>query len=262
MKAPTTTQWIRRAAQRLSTGSARLATHLSGRALGQGRRIWHRCWSWLAEASGVAWLLRLAVLLAAAWILRKIATTVATGLAHTIADRRLPWLMWGAAVAWIIGAYRYGRPDWEPKTPPAEPEPPAEQEPTASAGTPAVSPTALVATVRDIGTPHAHLKPIAEYLHTTTDEVRATAAAMGWPVKDVRMQGRSSTAGLRWDEVPPPPETDPYPGVVGAGQRADDNDDDSDGAEPEKGLRVVRTESGLTVYDLADTHRRRGTVGH
>jgi hypothetical protein len=75
-------------------------------------------------------------------------------------------------------------------------------------------------------TPHAQLKPLAEHLGTTTDAVRATAAGLGWAVKDVRMQGRSASAGLRWDEAPSPEQAYPSPGVVGAGQPADDNDDD------------------------------------
>lgn len=205
----------------------------------------------------MAWLVRVAVLLGVAWVLRKIATTLAVGLARTVADGGAPWLMWGAAVVWIAAAYRCGRPGWEPKQSPEDEAPAADGDdaPTASAPAewPPISPVELVAAVRDIGTPHAQLKPLAAHLRTTTDAVRAAAAAQGWPVKDVRMQGRSASAGLAW----PPPELPPLGGVVGAGQRADDNDDDSGGEGPEKGLRVVRTESGLTVYDLAERHRRR-----
>ena len=80
--------------------------------------------------------------------------------------------------------------------------------------------------MREVGTPHAQLKPLAEHLRTTTDAVRAAAAGMGWAVKDVRMQGRSASAGLRWDEVPSPEQAYPDPGVVGAGQLADDDNDD------------------------------------
>ncbi|WP_327671847.1 MULTISPECIES: hypothetical protein [unclassified Streptomyces] len=261
MKAPSTMQWIRRAGQRLSTGSGRLATHLATRALGTGRRLWDRCRTWLAEVSGVAWLVRVAVLLGVAWILQKIAAVLAVGLARTVADGGAPWLMWGAALVWIVAAYRCGRPGWTPKPTPDEETPGTDEEavPTgrAPAEWPPISPVALVAAVRDVGTPHAQLKPLAEHLRTTTDAVRAAAAAQGWPVKDVRMQGRSASAGLAW----PPPELPPLDDVVGAGQRADDNDDDTSEEGPEKGLRVVRTESGLTVYDLADRHRRRGTVG-
>ncbi|MEU6597876.1 hypothetical protein [Streptomyces flaveolus] len=222
-------------------------------------------------------MLRLAVLLGAAALLRKIAVAVAGGVYGRVADGGAPVVMFGAAALFTVAAYRCGHPDWKPKpksaaaaeTPEAEPGEEADADTDVPAGTvaepkptgpPPISPAALVAAVRDIGTPHAQLKPLAEHLGTTTDVVRATAAGMGWQVKDVRMAGRSASAGLRWDEVPSPPPADPFPSVVGAGQPADDNDDDIGGEGPEKGVRVVRTDGGLIVYDLADTHRRRGTV--
>ncbi len=270
-RAPSTMQWIRQAGQRIATGSARLATHLASRALHAALRLWRRATSWLGEASGISWLLRLAVLIAAAALLRKIFTAVAAAVYVRVESGAAPWLMWGAASVWVVAAYRCGRDDWEPRRPThestpdgeqlandASPEPDAEQTP---AGPLPVSPVALVAAVRDIGTPHAQLKPIAEHLGTTTDTVRATAAEMGWPVKDVRMAGRSTSAGLRWDECPSPAPPDPSPGVVGAGQPADDNDDDSGSEKPEEGIAVRRTDGGLVIYDLADTHRRRGIVG-
>lgn len=263
MTAPTTRQWIRQAGQRLSTGSGRLATHLAARTLGKARSIWDRCRAWLAEASGVAWLLRLAILLSVAWVLRKIATAVATGLSRTVTDGGAPWLLWGTAAAWIIGAYRCGHPDWKPKPrsadePPAAetPQPDTEQTPAGPPPISPISPVALVAAVRDVGTPHAQLKPLAEHLRTTTDAVRAAAAAQGWPVKDVRMDGRSSSAGLAW----PPPPLPPLSGVVGADQHADDNDDDSASEGTEKGLRVEAIgQGGAVVYDPADTIRHHKT---
>jgi hypothetical protein len=128
------------------------------------------------------------------------------------------------------------RDGWEPRHP--APEPSADDEQRADgdqakdsaveqapAGPPPISPVALIAAARDIGTPHAQLKPIAEHLSTTTDVVRAAAAGMGWPIKDVRMAGRSASAGLRWDECPSPAPVDPSPGVVGTGRAADDNHD-------------------------------------
>ncbi|MFF3928582.1 hypothetical protein [Streptomyces hirsutus] len=261
----TTMQWIRQAAQRISTGSVRLAVHLTTQAIDRGRRIWRRATGWLGKASGAGWLLRLAVLLAVAAVLRKIVTAVAVGMYARVESGAVPWLMWGAAGMWVVAAYRCSRDDWEPKKPAAKEETAAEQPAPATesapAGPPPVSPVALVAAVRDIGTPHAQLKPLAEHLGTTTDAVRAAAAEIGWPVKDVRMQGRSSTAGLRWDDCPSPTILAPSPGVVGAGQPADDNDDDSDREGPQKGIDVRRTNGGLIIYDLADRHRRRGIVG-
>jgi hypothetical protein len=268
-RVPSTMQWIRQAGQRIATGSGRLATHLASRALHLGRRVWQRSAGWLGEASGLGWLLRLALLVFALAVVRKVAAAVGGGLYAAVDDGRAPGLMWGMAGLWVVAAYRCGRDGWKPKRPVSEqptggeqPEPDGqEQQAAAPAGPPPVSPVALIAAVRDIGTPHAQLKPLAEHLGTTTDAVRAAAAGMGWPVKDVRMAGRSASAGLRWDECPSPDQDDPSPGVVGAGERADDNDDDSDRDDPREGIAVRRTDGGLIIYDLADTHRRRGIVG-
>ncbi|WP_225825619.1 hypothetical protein [Streptomyces naphthomycinicus] len=272
MSAPTTLQWLRTAVDRIAIGSGRLATDRAGRTVQSARRTHARARAWVTESSGLAKAIRITLLVAAAAGIRKAGGHVA----HWAYDRIESGAWWqllvASAVAWLVGAYRAGRDDWQPKQrpepaalPPGETQPADEEQPEspieqAPPGPPPISPVALVAAVRDIGTPHAQLKPLAEYLGTTTDVVRSVAAGMGWPVKDVRMAGRSASAGLRWDEVPSPPPTDPSPGVVGAGERADDNDDDSGGEGPGEGVRVVRTDGGLIVYDLADTHRRRGTV--
>ncbi|MEU7399996.1 hypothetical protein [Streptomyces sp. NPDC044948] len=270
-RAPSTMQWIRQAGQRIATGSGRLATHLASRTLHLGSRAWQRSTGWLGEASGLGWLLRLAVLIGAAAILRKVATALAAGVYVRVEAGAAPWLMWGAAGLWVVAAYRCGRDDWKPKGPVAEQQGGEQMETDGQVQEPAespapaaprrVSPVALIATVRDIGTPHAQLKPIAEHLGTTTDAVRAAAVGMGWPVKDVRMAGRSASAGLRWDECPSPDQVDSSPGVVGAGERADDNDDDTGGEGAREGIDVRRTNGGLIIYDLADRHRRRGVVG-
>ncbi|MFE6408501.1 hypothetical protein ACFVOR_16380 [Streptomyces sp. NPDC057837] len=270
MSAPTTMQWLRQALHQVATGSGLLAAHLASRAVLAARRIWRRARGWLGESSGISWLLRLAALLAVAALLRKIIATVTVAVYERVHAGAAPWLLWGAALVWVVASYRCGRDGWRPASEagPAAAEPEREdqeQRPaveSAPAGPPPVSPVALIAAVRDIGTPHAQLKPLAEHLGTTTDAVRAAAAALGWPVKDVRMAGRSSTAGLRWDEAPSPATPPPPRDVVGAGQAADDNDDDTDGPEPGEGVRAVRKEGGWRLYDLADVARRRGRVGH
>lgn len=173
------------------------------------------------------------------------------------------WTMWAAGVVLVLAGYHAGRPDavfedsdeefqgelgdegWE-----------AERVVDRAPGPPPVFPVELVAAVRDIGTPNAQLVPLAEHLGTTTDEVRAAAQRMAWAVKDVRMAGRSASAGLRWDECPSPDEVYPSPNVVGAGQPADDNDDDSEDGGSEKGLRVVPLGyEARIIYDPADTIR-------
>jgi hypothetical protein len=271
VSAPSTVQWLRRAVHRVAVGSQRRALYLATWFLHRARAGWGRARGWLAEGEGLGWLLRAAVLLGLAAFLRKIGTAVLLGIWHRVEDGGAPWLMWAAAVCWTVSAYRAGAEDWEPKRPaiPAEgqaqPEPAADTEKgtvegTAGAtlpapGAPPVSSVELVAAVRDIGTPHAQLKPLAEHLRTTTDAVRAAAAEVGWPVKDVRMQGRSASAGLRWDDCPSPEDAYPLPDVVGAGQPADDNDDDTGGEGAREGLDVRRTDTGQTMYDLAEQHR-------
>lgn len=265
MSAPTTVQWLRRAVERIAVGSGRRATQIGTAAVRAVCRIWDDGTGWLDKATGIiSWTLRAALLLGAALIARKIVTAVATGLYGHIAHGGAPWLLWGAALAWTVAAYRAGADGWTPRKTAVEeaPETPTEsqEEPTAEEppSTPSTtwrpSTVELVAAVRDIGTPHAQLKPLAEHLRVTTDTVRAVAAEMGWRVKDVRMVGRSASAGLRWDEMPSYPPLDPLPGVVGAGQAADDNDDDTNG-EPREGLRVRRTDTAHYIYDPADNHR-------
>lgn len=271
MRAPSTVQWLRAAVHRIAVGSGRRATYLAAWTLHRGRSIWARATGWLGEGEGVGWLLRLVVLLGLGAILRKILTTVALGIYHRVEHGGAPWLMWGAAVCWTVSAYRAGADDWKPKRP-ATPDTPAadEQEAPASEGesgnaeqppaeqpkTPPVSSVALVAAVRDVGTPHAQLKPLAEHLGTTTDAVRAAAAGLGWAVKDVRMQGRSASAGLRWDEVPSPPPVAPSEASSVQVGAADDNDDDRPGEGHGEGLRVVAIgQGGRVVHHPAEVVR-------
>ncbi|MFF9002631.1 hypothetical protein ACF1GW_35590 [Streptomyces achromogenes] len=273
MSAPTTAQWLRTAVDRVAVGSTRLAAYRGGRLIRGARSRYKRIRAWVGESRGFDKWLRVALLVGAALVARAVGVALARWAYDRIQSGAWWHLLVAAALAWTSAAYRAGRADWQPTPDPApadvapdgdeEADAAGEQpEPTeqAPAGPPPVSPDELVAAVRDIGTPHAQLKPLADHLGTTTDAVRAAARRMGWAVKDVRMAGRSSAAGLRGDEAPSPPPAEPLPGVVGAGQPADDNDDDTDGEGPGEGVRVVRTDGGLIIYDLADTHRRRGTV--
>lgn len=269
MSAPSTVQWLRTAVHRIAVGSGRRATYLAAWTLHRGRRIWTRATGWLGEGEGIGWLLRLAVLLGLAAILRKTLTAVAVGIYHRIEDGGAPLLLWGTAACWIVSAYRAGADDWKPKRPaaPAPADADQEQAPPEQAGgeeppaaveqpkAPPVSPVALVAAVRDVGTPHAQLKPLAAHLATTTDAVRAAAAGIGWPVKDVRMEGRSSSAGLRWDDCPSPPPVAP-PEASSAQVGATDDNDDRPGEGHEERLRVVAIgQGGVVVQRLAEMVR-------
>jgi hypothetical protein len=242
-------QWLRTATDRVSDGSRRIGARIVGRVLrALGDRIGRWPW-WVQIALAYAALLRGPALLAG--LGDRVHTQVESG----------AWsgLLTVSAVLWVVAAYRVGgRPELAPAEPEAdEQEQEADTPPVAtSPGSLPVSPVALVAAVRDVGTPHAQLKPLAQHLGTTTDAVRATAQGMAWAVKDVRMAGRSASAGLRWDECPSPEQVYPSPGVVGAGQPADDNDDDTIESGAQKGFRVVPIgQSGTVVHDPAETIR-------
>ncbi|MEH0574326.1 hypothetical protein QBA54_07480 [Streptomyces sp. B21-108] len=265
MSAPTTMQWIRQAGHRIGTGSGRLAALLASGTLRRGRTVWRRCTGWLGESTGLAWLLRAGLLLLAAMAVRKVGTAVATGVYERAASGAAPGLLWGTAAVWVIAAYRVGREGWTPKEQPEPADAGTREEPATEADepTPAAAPAErpvmlgeLVRAVQSIGTPHAQLVPLAAHLGVTTDAVRATAARAGWEVKDVRMQGRSSTHGLRADEAPPLPSPAPSRAVVGAGQPADDNDDDRGGGGRGEGLRVEAIgQAGVVVHHPAEVVR-------
>ena len=266
MSAPTTMQWLRTAASRISVGSGRLATHQARRAVDFGRRRYEAIAGWVGKSSGLAWLAKVALLLVLASRIRILLTAIAERVYERVESGAWGGLLFTAAGLWLVGAYRAGRDGWEPKQRP-KPTQPVDEEPAGEdeqppITPPPVSPVALVSAVRDIGTPHAQLKPLAEHLGTTTDEVRAAAQRMAWAVKDVRMQGRSASAGLRWDEAPSPSEAYPHPTVVGTGQAADDDNDDTNAQEPEERFRVVPIGSeGHIVYDAQDTVRHHKVSG-
>jgi hypothetical protein len=265
---------------RVYDGSVQLALHGVARSYTRARDRVRRIAGWVGAADGFDKLMRLGFLALLILVVRKVATAIVVWAYHRITSGTWGLPLFLAAAVWIVAAYRAGHPDWTPKPPkqrPAEASPdqaaadgdshaqdadPAgavalEKQPPA----PPVEPAELVAAVRAIGTPHAQLKPLAEHLSASTDAVRATAARLGWEVKDVRMAGRSASAGLRGDEAPSLPPPEPLPGVVGAGQPADDNDDDSGQGSPRKGLRVEPIGlGGRLVHDPADVIRHHKTT--
>ncbi|MFF5670277.1 hypothetical protein ACFY8S_09090 [Streptomyces hygroscopicus] len=273
----TTMEWIRAAAQRISRGSGRLCWLIARRVTSRGAAR-ARAWgsgitSWLSEATGPAWLLRLALLVGAAAVARKILLAFGRSLGHAHAPEGLMWVL---ALVWLIAAWRIGRPDWQPPTEqkteqaPIEetaekPDEDAEDEPPAEPHTRPAPPTLdqLRAAVAEIGTPHAHVAALAEHLGTTADLVRERLAAAGIPVDAVRMKGRGSSTGVRAEDLPPlsGPSSAPPGGVVAAGQSANNDNNNAEDGAPEKGLRVERIgQSGAIIRDPAETARRREAV--
>lgn len=241
MTAPTSAQWVRAAATRLTLGSTRLSVHLTRRIAAWIRHTWQRTTAWLGDATGIAWALRLAVLLAAAWILRKLGVSVATAAARRIDSS--PRLLWPALALWIIAAWRAGHPDWQP-TPAAaaaeeqEPEEPAPVSLAKDHDRAGPRLDDVLTAARTLGTPHVHLAAIEEHLKTPRGAVRPVLTAAGIPIADVRMQGRGTSTGIRGSDIPPPaPPSEGFAvGVVGAGQTANNSNNNAPGDPCQKGL--------------------------
>lgn len=266
MTAPTTRQWCRDAARRISRGTSRL-TWLLGRRISRtgaerARTWWRGIRRWLGDASGaVDWTLRAGLLLAAAMLARHVLGTVAGSLPGRL--DRASWLMWPAAAVWLIAAYRVGRDGWQPPTEP-EPEPDVDGEQPVEAAPDGdqdddeprqITPEQLAAALHAVGAPHAQFVPLAEHLGVTTAAVREACAAASIPVSGgVRMEGRSVSPGVKAEHFPAlssptAAPSDPAPlGVVGAGQRTDNSNNNTASGT------VVRTPDGALLLIRDDPH--------
>ncbi|MEU4947709.1 hypothetical protein [Streptomyces lavendulae] len=257
MNAPTSAQWIRAAAARLTLGSQRLAEHLVRRTAAWVRSVWTRTRKWLDDASGIAWVVRWVVLLVAVWELRKIGVNVAAAAARRL--DRSPGLLWLALGLWLIAAWRAGHPDWKPRPAPAaaeepEPEPEEESETVSLAKEHPAGPSLedVLAAARTLGTPHVHLAAIDERVKAPAGTARRLLTEAGIPIADVRMQGRGSSTGVRGADIPP--LSYPSPGgvgdAVGAGQRA--NNDNNNGLRIEEGagMTIIRDPSERRAYKV------------
>ncbi|MEU9000521.1 hypothetical protein [Streptomyces sp. NPDC048551] len=258
MSAPTSREWVQAAAQRLTLGSKRLTAHLTRRAAAWIRDTWRRTNGWLSDATGIAWALRLAALLAAAWLLRRIGVSVAAAAARRLDSSA--WLLWPALGLWLIAAWRAGHPDWAPGPAPAAaevPEPEPEPAPVSLAkehpGPAGPTLDDVLAAARALGTPHVHLAAIEERLQAPAGTARRVLTEAGIPIADVRMQGRGTSTGVRGSDIPPlsSPSPEGVVGVVGAGQDANNSNND---------IRVTLSAGGaqVTVTDL--TEQRAYTV--
>lgn len=274
----TTMEWIRAAAQRISRGSGRLcwliARRVTSRGAARARAWWAGVTGWLAEAAGLAWLLRLVLLIGAGLIARKVLLNVGRSIGHAHAPEGLMWVL---ALVWLITAYRIGHPDWQPPAEPKpEPEPAEAEEETAEdddepdAGAEHVPagpwepalPHLRIALAR-VGTPHAHLAVLAADLGTTPERVREALEKWGIPIEAVRMQGRGTSTGVKGGGAVHPalvlrPEDE---AVVAAGQPRNNDNNNAQDRPAEKGLRVERIgQAGTIIRDPAETARRREAV--
>lgn len=284
----TTAVWCRVAVRRINRGTGRLFWHLAGRITRKGKAKgtswWEGITGWLGEASGLAWLLRLGLLIGVAALARNILTAVAIAVLHRADAAR--WVMWPASIVWIIAAYRAGRIGWKPKPeksakgdgpaeetvaqeqPDDEPsEDPdiaednggAEREtaPPAPAAPPLPSLPDLRIALARVGTPHAHLAVLAADIGTTPERVREALEKWAIPIEAVRMQGRGTSTGVKGGPAVHPslalrPED---AAVVAAGQPANNNDNNADEPYVERPV-----EGMLIIRHPAETASRRHTV--
>lgn len=284
----TTMEWIRDAAQRIGRGSGRLCTLIARRFLGRGARkasAWRESVAeWLGEVTGAAWLLRLALLVGAGLIARKILLAVGRSLGHAHGPE---WLMWVVTGVWIIAAYRVGHPDWQPKPEPEkakdaddaaeasaaqeQPDDPGEDPggtedsdgteretaPPAPAAPPLPSLPDLRIALARVGTPHAHLAVLAADIGTTPERVREALEKWAIPIEAVRMQGRGTSTGVKGGPAVHPSLAlrSEDAAVVAAGQPANNNDNNADEPYVERPV-----EGMLIIRHPAETASRRHTV--
>jgi hypothetical protein len=274
VSAPTSIEWLRAAVGRVAVGSERLAVHYARRLAARARAWYARVRDWLNSSTGLGWWAKAALLALALILLRKIVTGMAAAMYRRIESGTWSWMLWPAVIIWLIAAYRAGRPGWTPKTPAAaaaeEPEPQDDEQTNVASDTAEQQPAqprvptghALAAAVRAIGTPHAHIAALAEHLHTTAERVREGCAAAGIPVGDVRMRGRGASTGVRGDALPALLDRAPS-GVVGAGEPANNDNNNTSAAPLEKGLRVEYIgQAGAIVRHPADAVRHHEVRDH
>ncbi|MGW3499347.1 hypothetical protein [Streptomyces globisporus] len=183
--------------------------------------------AWFKEGSGpVDFLIRLVFLLGG--------LALVWGLVQSA-----PVLMFGLTIWWVVAAYRKGKPKEKAAAPPlqesSEPAQPKDDSPE------------VLATLRKVAEPHAHLSAVAQALGTDTAHVREVLTRAGVPISDVRMKGRGVSTGVKAADMPlPSPSPSPSPegpgSVVGPGH-ANNNDTE---------LTVTHFPSGARIISVPD----------
>lgn len=219
---PTTGQWLRQALHRVSDGSFQLALHGTARGIVRLRDRGKRVTAWVGEAEGFDKLIRLGLLLALGFVVRKVATAIALWAYHRIESRAWGWPAFITAGVWIVCAYRAGRPGWKPKPPKQKPAPAAEAvKPSEKQPEPAEQPAPvslqkpqlptrdeLAVALHAIGRPHVHTSALAEHLGVTKERAREALDAAHIPREGgVRMKGRlvAVSPGVKDENFPPLP---------------------------------------------------------
>ncbi|MFD8472032.1 hypothetical protein ACFV2E_08245 [Streptomyces globisporus] len=183
--------------------------------------------AWFKEGSGpVDFLIRLVFLLGG--------LALVWGLVQSA-----PVLMFGLSIWWVVAAYRKGKPEEEAAVAlPQESSEPAQ---------PKDDSPEVLATLRKVAEPHAHLSAVAQALGTDTAHVREVLTRAGVPITDVRMKGRGVSTGVKAADMPlPSPSPSPSPeglGPVVVPGHANNNDTE---------LSVTRFPSGARIISVPD----------
>ncbi|MFF8716175.1 hypothetical protein ACF07T_32790 [Streptomyces sp. NPDC015184] len=278
----TTAQWLRAATNRIATGSTRIclicARRAAMKAAAKGRSAYDGVKGWLGESEGIAWLVKVAMLIGGALLLRKLLLGLLGGLAALAHSDSWRWLLWPAALGWVIAAYRIGHPDWEPpadekaeqpedaeKEAPAEkaattPEEPAEA-PPADQPHPSTTMTRdqVAQLLHDVYTEGSgvHLAALAERLDRAwflghppapwaTRDVRALLTRHEVRVRDgVRVPPKGGREGVHRDDFLPLPSIapeDPVVAVVAAGQSNNNNGNNTSTTTQREGVTITLTD--------------------
>lgn len=217
--APTTMQWLRTAARRITAGTSvlvgrliRLSIKTTGK---KATELRAGLGGWLREGdSGLAAVLRWGLLAVAAWITWALVRIAFGGGVHILAGAR--WLLWPAVVVFLVAAYRAGdrvtKPEAAVETP-AEVEQDEESAESDEEALPYVPRIVFLAMLyAELGEGRAvHLAHLARVLARHYPEypwdVRAVAAlcaAHGITTVDkVRAHGKGATRGVRREALPP-----------------------------------------------------------
>lgn len=216
MRAPTTMQWLRTAARQVTAGTSVLASSLirSGTKTAgkKANGIRAGVGKWLGESTGgLETLLRWAMLAGAAWITWVLVRLGLGAGAHILTHAQ--WLLWPAAVWYLVAAYRAGGLGAKPSVP-AEEEQSAESSEPDAAPLPDVPRIVFLAMLyAELGEGRAvHLARLARVLARHYPEypwdVPAVAALCAThqitTVDKVRAHGKGATRGVRREALPAP----------------------------------------------------------
>ncbi|MFB6813101.1 hypothetical protein ACFCV8_00940 [Streptomyces sp. NPDC056347] len=285
MSEQTTAQWLRAAGNRIATGSSRIclicARRAAKKATAKGRSAYDGIKDWLGESEGIAWLIKVAMLVGGGLVLRKVLLSLFTGLGALAQSDSWRWLLWPAGAAWLIAAYRIGHPDWKPPADPvdeqpasAEKEAPAEETPPTAEvpETPTEAPPAdqphpsITMTSSQVGRllhdvytegSGVHLAALAERLDQA--EFMGHPAAR-WATRDVRVLLTRHSIRIRPGVRVPPvggregvhkedflpllstAPGDPVVAVVAAGQSNNNNDNNNTSTTHREGVTITLTD--------------------